>query len=236
LAPGLRGGQEGSVLGNVLRSTYFQQGYSFKSDSKGYENHDESLYTARGTWSLSYRPPRLGIFNVSLSANGGQTWTRNTFEGQAWHTNEALDEGGAYADTTSVIEDTQPNLSLSTGVGTTLYGLFPLQVGPLRALRHTARFNTSWSASPGLNGRPHSTSVSLSLDNRFDAKYVGADTDSTVTEKKLDGVLDWSLRTSYNPKAVDRQWSDISSGLTVKPGQSRYPGAGGDRGETKRRH
>ena len=33
LAPALRGGQKGSFVGNVLRNTYFSQGYSFKANA-----------------------------------------------------------------------------------------------------------------------------------------------------------------------------------------------------------
>ncbi len=223
LAPSLRAGEQGSTLGNLLRNTYFQQGYSFNADSKGYENHDESRYTANGNWSLSFRPPRLGIFNVSLSANARQAWSRQTSEGQFW-TADTTAAGGFYTDYSDEEENTQPGVSFSTGVGTTLYGLFPLQMGRLQALRHTARFNTSWSLSPGLGSKQaHNTSVGLSFDNRFDLKYLGADSDTTFVEKKLDGVIDWSLRTSFSPKAEPgQQWGDISSGLTVKPGQSRY--------------
>jgi hypothetical protein len=61
------------------------------------------------------------------------------------------------------------------------------------------------------------------MGNRFDLKYLSAVDDSTLQEKKLDGVLDWNLSTGFNPKAASGdQWSDISSNLTVKPGQSRY--------------
>lgn len=224
LAPALRGGQQGSLAGNVLRNTYFQQGYTFKSDRKGFENHDETQYNAAGTWALSYRPPRLGIFNVSLSANARQTWSRFESSGEVWRPDTSLADGGFYAPLDSVRETTSPGLSFSTGLGTTVYGLFPLQVGRLKALRHTARFNTSWNLSPALGSKQrHSTSIGLNFDNRLDLKYLGADSDSTLTEKKIDGLVDWSLSTSYSPKAASgRQWSDISSGLTVKPGQSRY--------------
>jgi len=200
------------------------QGYSLKSDSQFYENRDEATQVASGNWSLSYRPARLGIFNVSLSANARQSWTRDTTTGQLWNPDTNFVDGGYYTDIDEATEKTQPGLSFSTGVGTTLYGLFPLQVGRLKALRHTARFNTSWSLSPGLGSKQlHRTSVGLSMDNRIDVKYLGAGSDSTITEKKLDGVLDWSLRTSFSPKApANAQWSDISSGLTIKPGQSRY--------------
>lgn len=224
LAPSLRSGESGSKLGNVLRSTYFQQGYSLKSDSRSYEDRDEATQVASGNWSLSYRPARLGIFNVSLGANARQTWTRKTANGQLWNPDTNFVDGGFYTDVDEASEKTQPGMSFSTGVGTTVYGLFPLQVGRLKALRHTARFNTSWNLSPGLGSKQrHSTSIGLNLNNRIDVKYLGAGSDSTITEKKLDGVIDWSLSTSFSPKApVDRQWSDISSGLTVKPGQSRY--------------
>ena len=65
--------------------------------------------------------------------------------------------------------------------------------------------------------------MNLSMNNRFDLKYLSAVNDSTLQEKKLDGVIDWNLATSYNPKnEPGKQWGDISSGLTVKPGQSKY--------------
>ena len=224
LAPSLRGGQEGSLGGDILRNTYFQQGYSFRSDSRGYEERDDKNYAANGTWSLSYRPPRLGIFNLSLAANASQAWTRETSEGRLWTPDTNYTDGGYYTDFNEVTEKTQPGLNFSTGLGTTLYGLFPLEVGRLKALRHTARFNTSWNLAPGLGSKQaHRTSVGLGFDNRFDLKYLSAENDSTLTEKKLDGVIDWSLRTSFSPKAEPgQQWGEISSGLTVKPGQSRY--------------
>jgi len=224
LAPALRGGQQGSLGGNILRNAYFQQGYKFKADTKGYENHDDTTYNASGTWSLSYRPPRLGIFNVSVAADARHNWKRHETSGQTWNPDTSLVDGGFYTDYDQFTEETKPGLSFNTGLGTTLYGLFPLHVGRLRALRHTARFNTSWKLTPGLGSKQvHSTSIGLTFDNRIDLKYLGADSDSTLTEKKIDGVIDWSLRTSFNPKAEPKQqWGDISSGLTVKPGQSRY--------------
>jgi hypothetical protein len=102
--------------------------------------------------------------------------------------------------------------------------LFPMNVGRFRAVRHTARLNSSWSVRPGLRGRQnYGSNIGLNFDNRFDLKYMSQENDTTLTEKKLDGVIDWTLGTSYNPQGVPGQrWSDISSGLTLKPGQSRY--------------
>jgi len=84
---------------------------------------------------------------------------------------------------------------------------------------------SSWSVSPALGDKQaYSTSLSLSLDQRFDVKLrAAAAADSTAADRKLDGVLDWSLSTGYNPRRPEgERWSDIASGLTIKPGQSRY--------------
>ncbi len=222
LAPALRGGARGSFLGNLGRSMYFQQGYSVKQDFQVYELRDVTTTNAQGNWSLSLRPPRVGIFNLSFAASGRQAWQRVETEGEEWVAD--TDSTGHYDPLYDVREQTSPGLSLSTSLGTTLYGLFPVQVGRLQALRHTVRFNSGWSVTPALGDKQaHSTRVSLQLDQRFDLKYLTQGPDSTMTEQKLDGLIDWSLNTSYNPKAPpgDR-WSEIGSGLTVKPGQSRY--------------
>ncbi len=224
LAPALRGGQKGSFFGEVLRNTYFSQGYSFQANQTGRELTDTKDYLANGNWSLSLRPPRVAIFNVSFSANAAQSWSRKEVEGSLWEADTNLAAGGAYSDTSSTIEDTSPSLSFGTSLGTTLYGLFPMNIGRFRAVRHTARFNTSLSVRPGLRNRQDfGSSIGLGFDNRFDLKYVSQENDTTLTEKKLDGVIDWSLNTSYNPQGQPgRRWGDISSGLTVKPGQSKY--------------
>jgi lipopolysaccharide export system protein LptA len=224
LAPALRGGQKGSFLGDVLRSTYFSQGYSFQANETGRELTDSKNYGANGNWSLSLRPPRVAIFNVSFSANASQSWQRDELKGSIWEPDTNLADGGAYRDTSSTIEETSPSLSFGTTLGTTLYGLFPMNVGRFRAVRHTARFNSSWNVRPGLKNRQtYGSSIGLGFDNRFDLKYMSEENDTTLTEKKLDGVIDWTLNTSYNPQGEPkRRWSDISSGLTVKPGQSRY--------------
>jgi len=70
LAPALRSGQEGSFLGNLARNTYFQHGYSFNATETGKELSTLKNYKAGGNWSLSLRPPRIGIFNISFNSMG----------------------------------------------------------------------------------------------------------------------------------------------------------------------
>ncbi|MBK8165492.1 MAG: hypothetical protein IPK64_05920 [bacterium] len=221
LMPALTGGRRGSLWGDVLRATYFQQGYTLKQDRRGYEEREERVDSAAGNWSLRVQPPRLGIFNFGFNASASQSWRRETVSGRRW---EAAEGGGDWLPLAGTTESTSPSVSFGASLGTTLYGLFPVELGALRAIRHTVRLNSGWSVSPALGDRqPYSTSLSLSLDQRFDVKYHAATGDTTATDRKLDGVLDWSLSTNFSPqRATGQRWSDIASGLTIKPGQSRY--------------
>ncbi len=222
LSPALPSGREGSLLGDILRATYFQQGYTFKQDRRGFEEHDVRTTGASGNWSLRVQPPRLGIFNFGLNATARQSWQRETTSGRSWLPDGT--DGGSWQVLSGRTESTSPAVSFGASLGTTLYGLFPVEVGRLRAIRHTVRMGSSWSVSPSLGDKqPYSTSLSLSLDQRFDVKYRPAGADSTTDDKKLDGVIDWTLGTSYNPRRpAGERWADIASGLTIKPGQSRY--------------
>jgi lipopolysaccharide export system protein LptA len=213
----------GSTVGDILRSTYFSQGYSLNATRSGYELRTLRNYQAQGNWSLSMRPPRIGIFNISASANAGQTWRRQEEDGRFWIAGTDTTEGG-FGTLDNVTETTTPSLSFGTNLGTTLYGLFPLRIGAMRAVRHTLRMTTGWTVRPGLPGhQDNSTAWTFSLGNRFDVKYAAVGADSALTEKKLDGVLDWDLGTSYSPKLPEnRRWSDIRSSLTLRPGQANY--------------
>lgn len=221
LKPALAAGRRGSLWGDLLRATYFQQGYSLKQDRRGFEERDERTESASGNWSLRVQPPRLGIFNFSFNANASQAWRRETTSGRRW---VAASEGGDWQPLAGTTESTSPSVSFGASLGTTLYGVFPVRAGALRAIRHTVRMSSGWSVSPALGDKqPFNTSLSLSLDQRFDVKYRPAGVDSAAADRKLDGVLDWSLSTSYSPRRSSGQrWGDIASGLTIKPGQSRY--------------
>lgn len=222
LKPALAAGRRGSLWGDLLRATYFQQGYTLKQDRRGYEEHDVRVDGASGNWSLRVQPPRLSIFNFSFNASARQSWQRETTSGRQW----ALDDQGTggWQPLAGSVETTSPAVSFGASLGTTLYGLFPVQVGRLRAVRHTVRLGSSWNVSPALGDKqPYNTSLSLSLDQRFDVKYRSGAADSTGTDKKLDGVIDWTLNTSYSPRrSAGQRWGDIASGLTIRPGQSRY--------------
>ncbi len=229
LLPQRTGGAKGSLPGDILRNTYFSQSYGLNLGRSGYEERTIRNYQAQGNWSLTMRPPRLGIFNLSGSASAGQTWKREETSGRTYHPavvdQDTLVVVPAYWTPLGEInEDTSPSLSFGANLGTTLYGLFPVRVGALRAIRHTLRFTTGWSVRPALRGRQSfGSSYNFSLGNRFDVKYASGGKDSTETTKKLDGLVDWDLGTSYNPKAPSGdRWSDIRSSLQIRPGQANY--------------
>jgi lipopolysaccharide assembly outer membrane protein LptD (OstA) len=118
-------------------------------------------------------------------------------------------------------------------VGTTVYGtFFPGKMG-LSAVRHIIEPSASYSWTPefdsyfsgsgidrfysfsGFGATPRSRrSLSLSLVNKLQVKLGEGE-----AERKIDNLVRLSTSTSYNFKADDRPWSDLTTGLEVRPGQ-----------------
>ncbi len=210
-------GEDGSLLGDLGRNTYFSQGYSLSSQRSGTEETRATNQAASGNWGLTVRPPRIAIFNVNFGASSAWQWTRRDLDGLRYDASDST-----WSDISDVVETSRPSLSFTSGVSTTLYGLFPLEVGALQAIRHTLSVTASTSYRPQLGSKQaRGNSYSFGIGNRFDVKYLGQGArDSTATVKKLDGLVDWGLNTSYNPDA-ERQWSNVGSTVSFKPGASR---------------
>ena len=103
----------------------------------------------------------------------------------------------------------QQSLSTNLGASTRLYGIFRPGFGGIRALRHTIEPTATYSYAAALSGQAARQGLGLSLRNALDAKVADGD-----KEKRIDGLLDWSLSTSYNPDLV-RRWNNVNSLLTL---------------------
>jgi len=222
LAPELGPGQQGSFLGDLARNTDVNHSYRLAASQAATEEVGTEQYSASGNWSLTLRPPRIGIFNWNLGASSSWSWNRTEVAGFRYVPSGVDTIPGTWADITDVTEQTRPALSFNTGLSTTLYGVFPVRIGALQALRHTLQLSANASYRPQLGDKqPRSNSYSFRVGNRFDVKYLArSERDSTVEEKKLDGLVNWDLSTSYTP---DRElaWSDVSSSVAIKAGRSR---------------
>jgi lipopolysaccharide assembly outer membrane protein LptD (OstA) len=220
LAPSLRAGQKGSLLGNILRNTYFRHSYSGGTTETEYETTRNRVDQAAGNLSLDIKPPKISIFSVTTGASTGFNWKRDETTGQIV---QLIDGSEETVSATELVEETSKSLSVNTSVSTTLYGLFGPKIGSLRGMRHTMRFSASHRWRPEIEGAQSADqNVSFRLGNRFDLKFLDADSDSVEAYRKLDGVLDWSLSTSYDPdKVVEQRWSNVNSTMTIKPGQNR---------------
>jgi len=220
----LSGGRKGSFLGNVLRNTYLSHSYSASSTKSEYETTAQTNDRASGSLSLSIKPPRVAIFNVSSGVSGGFSWTRDETTGELYR---VVDGDTVLASAADLVEESSKSVSVNSSVSTTLYGLFTPRIGSLRGIRHTMRFSTTHAWRPEISGTQIADQrFSLSMGNRFDLKFVDNSSkvgrDSTEQYRKLDGVVDWNLSTSYDPdNDEDSRWSNITSTLKLKPGTSR---------------
>lgn len=223
LLPALTGGRKGNLFGDILRSTYLNHSYRFNSKKTTSELTTETDHSASGNASLSVKPPRLWIFNVNTGVSTSHSWEQNTEEGTEYFAHEDPDSFGVYEEVYLRSEDTRTNLSMNSGLNTTLYGLFPVKIGKLRGIRHTFRLGISHSLTPAIiDQQDRSERFSVSLGNRFDIKYATSGTDSTEQTAKMDGILDWSMNSGYNPMVTTGpMWSNINSNITIKPGRNR---------------
>jgi lipopolysaccharide assembly outer membrane protein LptD (OstA) len=221
ILPPLPAGREGSFVGEVLRHTTISHNYNVSASRTKYETLSQRRYDASGSASLRIEPPRVWILNVGTGLSASQNWQRADTTGQ--RTYLLPDSTYSTRQVDGSFEQTSPSLSVNSHLGTVLYGVFPLRLGRLQAVRHTFDFAVSHSYRPQLGSKQRrQESYGFSLRNRFDIKYLaGAPTDSLPQVKKLDGLLDWSVRTSYNPQVTNgRYWSNLSSSLSIRPGQS----------------
>lgn len=157
----------------------------------------------------------------SLSATGA--WFRRDFRGRS-HGFGGVWDGGASA-------------------RSTLYGTFPVGIGPVLALRHVVEPSLSYRYAPEIaylrvadsTGRKvarfpsvggialsgsRASSMSLSLTQRFHFKLAGED---PRKPRKIDNLILWTTSTSYNfleQGRGKRPFSTLSNSLRVQP--SRY--------------
>ncbi|MFH1843060.1 MAG: putative LPS assembly protein LptD [bacterium] len=223
ILPSLRPGQDGSFIGDLLRDTYYSLGTSFTAGKTQRELTAIQTYSGAENVKVDIRPPRVAIFDVSTGISASHSWSSADTTGIRYETvGDSLTGGVIEVDG----RRWSPNSSLSfnSNLRTTLYGIFPLGLGSLQALRHTVTFSAGHAWRPAIaEMQQRSQSLSFSMGNRFDLKYLqGSASDSTWQEAKLDGLLDWNLSTSYRPDAdVDSRWSDVGSTISIKPGRNR---------------
>jgi len=210
-------GEDGSFLGDVARATDLSQSYSANHARNATEENITANYALKGNWGLTLRPERFWIFNPNLSARSSWQWTREDREGRLWDTDEEM-----WIDNDYENEETRPTLSFSGGANTKLYGVFPVRVGALEALRHTLSVNATATYRPQIGDKQsRGQGYNFGVGNKFDVKYLArGEDDTTFTEKKLDNVLAWDLSTSYDPDR-EEMWGNVSSSVTIRPGKSR---------------
>jgi lipopolysaccharide assembly outer membrane protein LptD (OstA) len=130
---------------------------------------------------------------------------------------------------------------------TNIYGTFYPRIGRLRGVRHKISPSVGWTYTPDIGNRgPARQSFSVGLNQSLDLKVLraavggaqeqpggggradrpggpgaGAPADSAGAEEqldRLDGVVIWSLSSSYNPEPSrgQREWSNVNSRINTR--------------------
>jgi lipopolysaccharide assembly outer membrane protein LptD (OstA) len=199
-----------------LSSTYFRGGLRALSlYDRECASPSETNQAAALEFSLSDKRRLLGVLNITPSASVETAWVAKGTKGRN-------PTGAAW----------RAGLS----AGTTLYGTFFPRLGPWEGLRHVIELSASYGYRPELAqlkdfpsvggislGSTKSSSVSLSLTQRFHAKFRAGE-----KSIKRENLLVWTTSTAYDflerekareAKREARPWRDFSHTLRLEPGR-----------------
>ena len=197
---------------------------------------DNAKYGMKHTIPLSTNFKLLKYLSVSTSANYNEVWTQNMIK----YNDFDIETNSIKKDTINKIGAFR-EYSFSASMGTTIYGTVNFgEDKKIQSIRHTIRPSISYSNRPsfeqyydtyiidadgntaeytryqnslfGVPGRNLSNSISIGLNNNFEAK-VRNDKDSTSNElKKVVLLNNFNISTAHNFAADSLRWTPIRMG------------------------
>ena len=197
---------------------------------------DNAKYGMKHSIPLSTNFKLLKYLSVSTSANYNEVWTQNMIK----YNDFDIETNSIKKDTINKIGAFR-EYSFSASMGTTIYGTVNFgEDKKIQSIRHTIRPSISYSNRPsfeqyydtyiidaegntaeytryqnslfGVPGRNLSNSMSIGLNNNFEAK-VRNDKDSTSNElKKVVLLNNFNISTAHNFAADSLRWTPIRMG------------------------
>ena len=197
---------------------------------------DNAKYGMKHTIPLSTNFKLLKYLSVSTSANYNEVWTQNMIK----YNDFDIETNSIKKDTINKIGAFR-EYNFSASMGTTIYGTVNFgEDKKIQSIRHTIRPTISYSNRPsfeqyydtyiidaegntaeytryqnslfGVPGRNLSNSMSIGLNNNFEAK-VRNDKDSTSNElKKVVLLNNFNISTAHNFAADSLRWTPIRMG------------------------
>ena len=197
---------------------------------------DNAKYGMKHTIPLSTNFKLLKYLSVSTSANYNEVWTQNMIN----YNDFDIETNSIKKDTINKIGAFR-EYNFSASMGTTIYGTVNFgEDKKIQSIRHTIRPSISYSNRPsfeqyydtyiidaegntaeytryqnslfGVPGRNLSNSMSIGLNNNFEAK-VRNDKDSTSNElKKVVLLNNFNISTAHNFAADSLRWTPIRMG------------------------
>lgn len=195
----------------------FLSGFTFSPNLSASRKVEESEARELATLSASSgtgfgRQLKVLFLNLSPSVNMGWSYFKVLHDRIHPDYTDQIKKRGDYTNEFS--------MSLSSGLGTTLYGIFYPKIGPLIGIRHTFNPTATYSYTPKISeGQVERQSVSYSVKNLLEMKLKQGEGD--VKRK----IFTWDLSGSYNPdgdfntlRSGDQHFSNITSSMHTSLG------------------
>ena len=202
-----RGGAR-SIWERALRSISFTPNLRGQRSQRISDAEETTELTASSGFSLSQQHKLLFLnFSPSMSLS----WSYSNI------LSDKVDTAYVRRDSREGEVENEYSMRLGAGLGTTLYGTFYPELGPVRGIRHTFNPSINYSYTPKLReGQVENRSLSYTIRNILDLKIMQG---GEVVRKN--NVLTWNLSGSYDPDAEKgKRLSNIRSG--IRSGLGRY--------------
>lgn len=193
-------GETSSEL-SISTGTY-PSGEALASELEGTINADASLWGSLVDVRFVDESDTTGHFEFASRASGSassivfETVATGAIYGVIGVIPDIIEQGTNY---TGPTKDTnyknEFSMTLSSGLGSTIYGIFYPNIGPLRGIRHTFNPTVTYSYTPKLSeNQVMRQGFSYSIRNTIDLKVMQGG-----SEVKKPNVISWDLSGSYNP-------------------------------------
>ncbi len=199
---------ERGVWERVLREITFAPNISANHSRSESDVQKRSVVSANSGAGFG-RQQKLGFLDVSPSVS-----VRWNYQKEIENSVDTAGTGLVFTPARAEYRN-EASMSLSTGVGTKIYGTFRPRIGSLAGVRHTLNPVATWQYTPKLSEKQRASQrVSWELRNSIDLKLLKGE-----QETKQNGVFTWYLSGSYYPdSAFADAFSDISSSMRLQAG------------------
>ncbi|MCF7833499.1 MAG: hypothetical protein K9N05_08010, partial [Candidatus Marinimicrobia bacterium] len=173
-----------------------------EADSVFYDKQQNKLQTNMG---VQYNNKILGFLNVSPYLNYYEDWTMLYMAPETRNDSALVDEDGDLILSEINGFKRRGRFNLGTSASTTLYGIFNLNLGPLKAVRHTMNMSLNFVYRPDQSNNPNYVYHGVDINGEEVSYDYFASTLLGRTPSSQSQTFNMSFNHNFDSKTINKQ-------------------------------